>query len=77
VYQTLLEEHRTLQTNLDDMTSEKADALATVRRLQQESESRRDTGAEPMLKAEIDRLRIDLYVPSFGVKESTQNAHLD
>jgi hypothetical protein len=61
VYQTLLEEHRTLQTNFDDVTSEKAEALATVRRLQTESEGHRDDKAEPMLKAEIDRLRIDLY----------------
>ncbi|KAI0747833.1 HOOK-domain-containing protein [Daedaleopsis nitida] len=61
VYQTLLEEHRTLQTNFDDVTSEKDEALAQVRQAHREADSKRvDTRGDGMLRGEIDRLRADL-----------------
>lgn len=61
VYQTLLEEHRTLQTNYDDMMSEKEEALAQARQAQRDADNRRvDTRGDTILRAEIDRLRVDL-----------------
>ncbi|KAI0637261.1 HOOK-domain-containing protein [Trametes polyzona] len=61
VYQTLLEEHRALQTNYDDVVSEKDDALAQLRQAQREADSRRvDSRGDAMFRAEIDRLRTDL-----------------
>lgn len=61
VYQALLEEHRTLQTNFDDVTSEKEDALAQVRQAQRDAESRRpDSRGDNLMRAEIERLRSDL-----------------
>ena len=60
-YQTLLEEHRTLQTNYDDAMSEKEEALSQMRQAQREADSKRvDTRGDAMLRGEIDRLRIDL-----------------
>ena len=60
-YQTLLEEHRTLQTNLDDVVSEKEDALAQARQAQRDADSRKvDTRGDTILRAEIERLRADL-----------------
>lgn len=60
LYQTLLDEHRTLQTSHDDALSEKADALAQARQLRAEIESRRNDNASTMMKSEIDRLRAEL-----------------
>ena len=61
VYQTLLEEHRTLQTNFDDVVSEKDEALAQARQAQRYADSRKvDSRGDTILKAEIDRLRADL-----------------
>ncbi|EJF62459.1 HOOK-domain-containing protein [Dichomitus squalens LYAD-421 SS1] len=61
VYQSLLEEHRTLQTNYDDVVSEKDDALAQLRQAQREADSKRvDTRGDAMMRGEIDRLRADL-----------------
>ncbi|GBE82526.1 predicted protein [Sparassis crispa] len=61
VYQTLLEEHRTLQTNFDDATSEKEDALAQLRQAQRDADSKPvDTRGDAMMRAEIDRLRSEL-----------------
>ena len=58
---TLLEEHRTLQTNFDDMISEKEEALAQARQAQRDADSRRvDSRGDAILRAEIDRLRADL-----------------
>ncbi len=60
-YQALLEEHRTLQTSMDDIVSEKDEALAQVRQAQRDAENRRtDSRGDNMLKAEIDRLRAEL-----------------
>ncbi|KAI0948399.1 hypothetical protein AcV7_009155 [Taiwanofungus camphoratus] len=61
VYQALLDEHRTLQTNFDDVVSEKEDALAQVRQAQREAENKRtDSRGDTMMRAEIDRLRSEL-----------------
>ncbi|KZT20261.1 HOOK-domain-containing protein [Neolentinus lepideus HHB14362 ss-1] len=60
VYQALLEEHRTLQTNFDDVTSEKEDALARLREMRREIDNRRNDKADVMMRAEIDRLRVEL-----------------
>ncbi|KAJ8462031.1 hypothetical protein ONZ51_g11167 [Trametes cubensis] len=61
VYQALLEEHRSLQTNFDDVVSEKEDALAQLRQAQREADSKRtDSRGDAMFRAEIDRLRADL-----------------
>lgn len=61
VYQTLLAEHRTLQTNFDDIVQEKEDALAQARQAQHDVENRRvDSRGDTMLRAEIDRLRGEL-----------------
>ncbi|OAX41580.1 HOOK-domain-containing protein [Rhizopogon vinicolor AM-OR11-026] len=60
VYQTLMDEHRTLQTSYDDMVSEKDDALARLREAQMDIESRPNDNAYGMMRAEIDRLRTEL-----------------
>lgn len=60
VYQALLEDHRVLQTNFDDVVSEKDDALARLRNMQRDLESRRNDKVDVMMRAEIDRLRSEL-----------------
>ena len=61
VYQTLLAEHRTLQTNFDDIVQEKEDALAQARQAQRDAEDRRvDSRGDALLRAELDRLRGEL-----------------
>ncbi|KAJ7197265.1 hypothetical protein GGX14DRAFT_188666 [Mycena pura] len=60
VYQSLLEEHRTLQTNYDDVISEKDDMLARLRESHKEAGGRRTDKSDGMLRGEIDRLRADL-----------------
>lgn len=60
VYQTLLDEHRVLQTNYDDVVSEKEDLQVRVREARHDAESRRNDKADGMMRAEIDRLRADL-----------------
>ena len=60
VYRTLLEEHRTLQTNYDDVVAEKDDALSRVRDLNREQDNRRNDKSDSIMRAEIDRLRTDL-----------------
>jgi protein HOOK3 len=64
VYQALLEEHRTLQTSYDDALSEKEDVLAQLRQSKRDTETRRNEKADVMMRTEMDRLRIDLYVLS-------------
>ena len=61
VYQALLAEHRTLQTNFDDVVQEKEDALTQARQAQKDADNRRvDSRGDTMLRAEIDRLRGEL-----------------
>lgn len=60
VYAALLEEHRTLQTNFDDVVSEKEDALSRLREAQHDVENRHNDKADAHMRAEIDRLRAEL-----------------
>ncbi|KAI0340691.1 HOOK-domain-containing protein [Trametopsis cervina] len=61
VYQALLVEHRALQTNFDDVVSEKEDALSQLRQAQKDVESRRvDSRGDAMLRGEVERLRTEL-----------------
>ena len=60
VYQMLLEEHRTLQTNLDDVIAEKEEALTRLREVRREIDNKRNDKAGVMMRAEIERLRADL-----------------
>ncbi|KAI0306709.1 HOOK protein-domain-containing protein [Multifurca ochricompacta] len=60
VYQALLEEHRALQSHLDDVISERDDAFARSRQLVEQAHSRRSDKADAIMKAEIDRLRAEL-----------------
>ena len=62
VYQSLLEEHRTLQTNYDDVVAEKDDSLSRLRDMAREVEDKRNEKADTILRTEIDRLRVDLWV---------------
>jgi protein HOOK3 len=65
-HQALMEEHRTLQSHLDDVISERDDASARMRELLQQADSRRSDKGDVILKVEIDRLRADLYVVRFA-----------
>lgn len=56
----LLEEHRSLQTNFDDVVSEKDDVLAQLKEARQEVDTKRNDKADGMMRAEIERLRADL-----------------
>lgn len=60
VYTTLLEEHRALQTTHDDVVQEKEETLSQLRAVKRDAEGRRNEKADVMLRAEIDRLRVDL-----------------
>ncbi|KAI0075470.1 HOOK-domain-containing protein [Panus rudis PR-1116 ss-1] len=61
VYQALMDEHRTLQSNFDDAVSEKEDALAQLRQAQQDLENRKpDNRNDAIMRAEIERLRTEL-----------------
>ena len=51
-----------IQSQLDDAVSERDDAVGRTRELQQQADSRRSEKADVMMKAEIDRLRAELYV---------------
>lgn len=60
VYQMLLEEHRSLQTNFDDVVSEKDDVLAQLKEARREVDNKRNDKTDGMMRAEIERLRADL-----------------
>ncbi|KAF7440925.1 hypothetical protein PC9H_001274 [Pleurotus ostreatus] len=60
VYQSLLEEHRTLQTNLDDAVSEKEEALARLKEATREVGHTRNDKSDAALRGEVDRLRMEL-----------------
>ncbi|KAF8626182.1 hypothetical protein AX15_005067 [Amanita polypyramis BW_CC] len=59
-YQTLLEDHRTLQTNYDDVLSDREEMLAQLREMKREMEIRRNEKSDVILRAEIERLRTEL-----------------
>ena len=49
-----------MQTSLDDTLAEKEDALNRLKEARREGEDRRNEKADSMMRAEIDRLRVDL-----------------
>ncbi len=61
-HQTLIEDHRSLQSQLDDVLSERDDAFARTRELLNQADTRRSDKADVSMKADMDRLRVDLYV---------------
>ena len=67
-----------IQSQLDDAVSERDDAVARTRELQQQADSRRSEKADVMMKAEIDRLRAELYafVPKYALSSSHVDASL-
>lgn len=67
-HQALLEDHRTLQSHLDDALSERDDAFARARELLQQADTRRSDKTDVIMKAEIDRLRAELYVVGLPLK---------
>ncbi|KAK2467091.1 hypothetical protein APHAL10511_001349 [Amanita phalloides] len=60
VYQALMEEHRALQTNYDDVLSDREEVHAQLRELKREADIRRNEKSDAVLRAEIERLRMDL-----------------
>lgn len=66
VYQALLEEHRSLQTAHDDALSEKEEAHAQLRQLRREVDTKRNEKADVMMRSEMDRIRLELWVPIIG-----------
>ncbi|KAL0578256.1 hypothetical protein V5O48_003751 [Marasmius crinis-equi] len=73
-YQTLLEEHRQLQTAQEDLVSERDDALVQVRQVKRDLDSRRgDSKADVMLRAENDRLRADLLTHLENVSQKSED----
>lgn len=61
-YAALLEEHRTLQSNHDDVVAERDDVVTRLRELRQDQESNRHERSDGLLRAEIDRLQTELLV---------------
>lgn len=80
VYQSLLEEHRALQTNYDEVASERDEATASLRETRKDADGRKQDKPDVMLRAEIDRLRADLWVrysikkwPHFGFRQKSED----
>ncbi|CAG8711752.1 10285_t:CDS:2, partial [Acaulospora colombiana] len=73
VYQNLLEEHRTLQSNFEDLTAEKTELGLQLAQSKREVESMQGgniaSKSDVMKRAEIDRLRADL-------QKSEDNLHV-
>ena len=67
-HQALLEEHRSLQSHLDDVVSERDDAFTRAKELVHQADNRRSDKTDVIMKAEVDRLRADLYVVGFLLK---------
>ena len=58
----MLEEHRGLQTQFDDVSAEKDEALSRAQRAEKEADFRRNDKSDALMRAEIDRLRGELCV---------------
>jgi protein HOOK3 len=67
-HQALLEDHRTLQSHLDEVLSERDDAIARTRELLHQEDTRRSDKTDVLMKAEVDRLRAELYVVGLPLK---------
>jgi protein HOOK3 len=64
----LVEDHRSLQSQLDDVLSERDDAFARTRELLHQTDTRRSDKTDVSMKADMDRLRADLYVVKLPLK---------
>ncbi len=62
-----------IQSQLDDTVSERDDALARAREVLQQADNRRSDKADVMMKAEIDRLRTELY--AFVAERISTSSH--
>jgi len=67
-HQAILEDHRSLQSQHDDVLSERDDAVARTRELLHQADSRRSDKTDVGIKADMDRLRADLYVVGLPLK---------
>lgn len=56
----MLKEHRTLQTNYDEVSSDREEVHAQLRELKRETDVRRNEKSDAVLRGEIERLRMDL-----------------
>jgi protein HOOK3 len=61
-HEALLEAHHSLQSQLDDALSERDDAFGRAREALQQADTRKSDKVDVIMKAEIDRLRAELYV---------------
>ncbi|KAM6500725.1 HOOK domain containing protein [Amanita muscaria] len=59
-YRALLQEHRTLQSNYDEVISDREETVAQLREMKKEMEIRRNEKSDVILRTEIERLRADL-----------------
>jgi protein HOOK3 len=66
--QALLEDHRSLQSQLDDILSERDDAFARTRELLHQADTRRSDKTDVTMKVDMDRLRAELYVVGLSLK---------
>ncbi|CAE6460999.1 unnamed protein product [Rhizoctonia solani] len=60
VYQQVLNEHRALQTNYDDILAEKEELTSSVRDMRRQMDDRRQDKSDGIMRAEIERLRTEL-----------------
>ncbi|KZV69058.1 HOOK-domain-containing protein [Peniophora sp. CONT] len=60
VYETLLDEHRGLQTQYDDVSAEKDEAILRAQKAEKEADFRRNDKSDTLMRAEIERLRGEL-----------------
>jgi protein HOOK3 len=67
-HKALLEDHRSLQSQLDDVLSERDDATARARELLHQADTRKSDKTDVIMKVEVDRLRADLYVVGLPFK---------
>ncbi|KAG8973828.1 hypothetical protein FRC05_008248 [Tulasnella sp. 425] len=71
-YQHILNEHRTLQTNFDDLSAEKDELTSNLREVRQQVADQQSNRSDAYFKAEIDRLRAELQKSedNLGLAES-------
>ncbi|CAE6448801.1 unnamed protein product [Rhizoctonia solani] len=60
VYQQLLDQHRSLQTNFDDAMAEKDELTSSVRDMRRQMDDRRHDKSDGIMRVEIERLRAEL-----------------
>ena len=67
-HQALLEDHRALQSHLDEVLSERDEAFARTSELLHQADTRRSDKTDVIMKVEVDRLRTELYVVGLPLK---------